>query len=420
MAHSRSRFAGLRCVSCSRTYAPGEIEYTCVDCGPLAGTLDVIYDLRGLRESFWPQSLAQRSEPAIWRYEELLPIRDPAARVPLPVGMTPLYRVDRLLQATAPRSVWIKDETRHPSGSTKDRATAVGLARARELGVTAIAAASTGNAASSLATLAARAGLPCVIFAPAAAPPAKLVQIRVHGAVLLAVDGTYDAAFDLCTLACQRTGWYNRNTAMNPFLGEGKKTIALEIWEQLGYRLPDAVIVPVGDGCILGGVHKGFRDLRDAGLVEGLPRLIGVQAAGSAALAQAWQAGAARCTAVTAATVADSLSCAMPKDQVKALRAVRESGGAFVTVGDEEILRALSTLARRGGIFVEPAAAAALAGLETALRDGRIGPDDEVVLVLTGHGLKDIVSADRAAQGNQARRVAPVWSELEAILPELI
>jgi len=259
--------------------------------------------------------------------------------------------------------MWVKDETRHPSGSAKDRATAVAIAHARAIRAPGIAAASTGNAASSLATFAAHAAMPCFIFAPASAPPAKLIQIRAHGARLFAVEGTYDDAFDLCARACERHGWYSRNTASNPYLGEGKKTAAFEIYEQLGDRAPDAVVVPVGDGCILGGVYKGFRDLRDLAWIDRMPRLIGVQAAGSAALADAWRRGEDRCAEIAAATLADSICVSVPRDQVKALRAVRETGGLFVSVSDEAILDAMSLLARRAGIFAEPAAAASLAGL---------------------------------------------------------
>jgi threonine synthase len=395
-----SGFIGLRCVSCGRAFEPDEILYVCPGCGPVGGTLDVLYDLAWARERFTPAILRGRREicGGVTRYREILPIRREGAFPDIPVGMTPLYRPPERL-GLAP-NVWIKDDTRHPSGSAKDRASVVAVARARELGASVIAAASTGNAASSIATLAAHAGLGCVIFAPAAAPEAKLVQIRMHGAMLLAVDGTYDQAFDLCREVASRTGWFNRNTATNPVLGEGKKTIALEIWEQLGYRAPGAVLVPVGDGCVIGGVAKGFEDLRDLGLIPKVPRLIGVQAEGSAALANAWRAGEDRCAPVAASTVADSISVSVPRDQVKALRAVRRSAGAFVTVSDGAILQAMVELASRAGIYAEPAAAAPLAGLRKALADGSVDPGEEVVLVVTGHGLKDLAAARRAAESN--------------------
>jgi threonine synthase len=412
--HERySYIRSLSCVTCGRDFDPDEHAQTCPACGPLLGTLDVLYDLQPLRGGFTPDGLRPRPESTLWRYHELLPIRDSGRLAGIPVGMTPLYRLPRALAPDVPAGLYVKDDTRMPSASSKDRATAVALAHAREIGAPAVAAASTGNAAASLAALAAGAGLPVCLFAPASAPPVKLAQIRVHGAALFAIEGTYDEAFDLCGAVCERLGFYNRNTAVNPYLGEGKKTLALEIWEQLGYRAPAAVVIPVGDGCILGGVYKGFRDLADLGLIERVPRLIGAQAEGSAALAQAWRAGADHCTPVVAATVADSLCVGMPRDQIKALRAVRATQGAFVTMSDKAILEALAMLARGAGIFVEPAAAAALAGWREAVASGVLSSDEEAVLLLTGHGLKDIAAAERAAAGNVPYRVRP---DLEAVL----
>jgi threonine synthase len=234
--------------------------------------------------------------------------------------------------------------------------------------------------------------------------------------MLFSIDGTYDEAFDLCMAVCERFGFYNRNTAVNAFLGEGKKTIALEIWEQLGFRAPDVVVVPVGDGCIIGGVFKGFRDLLDLGLIPRLPRLIGVQATGSAALATAWEKGQALCQPVQASTVADSIAVASPRDQVKALRAVRESGGCIVSVTDEAILEALALLARHAGILVEPAAATPLAALKLAGASRCADLGDEVVLLLTGHGLKDIPAVARATAGREPPVLKPELSAIERAL----
>lgn len=409
---------GFRCIGCGRRFAlEGEVG-TCPACGPVAGTLDVIYDTDALRDRFGADLLQSRDDATIWRYHELLPIRRAESIVPLPVGMTPLLPLDVDFGFDLPRRLYVKDDTRLPSGSTKDRATAVAVARAREIGADCIAAASTGNAASSLAMFAARAGLPCTILAPAAAPAAKLIQIRAHGARLLAVEGTYDQAFDLCADYCRRSGCYSRNTATNPLLGEGKKTLALEIWEQLGFRAPQFVLAPVGDGCILGGVHKGFRDLRDLGLIRYLPRLIGVQAEGSAALATAWRAGAAECESISARTLADSISVDRPRDQKKALRAVRESGGSFLTVSDDEILGALSQLASRAGLLVEPAAAAPFAALRVGMAAKLFTKESQVVLLHTGHGLKDMQSVESAAEGNLPRPLAPTPEALDELLAE--
>lgn len=408
----------LACVSCGRRYALADDIHTCPDCGPLRGTLDVAYDLPSLKEQLTTDLLQARREPTLWRYHELLPISQADAIVPTATGMTPLCHLDIDVGFTLPRRVYAKDDTRMASGSSKDRATAVAVARARELGVTSVAAASTGNAASSLAMFAARAGLTCYIFVPANAPPAKLQQIQAHGAHLFMIEGTYDQAFDLCAQFCKATGCYSRNTATNPFLSEGKKTLALEIWEQLGFRAPEFVLVPVGDGCILGGVYKGFRDLLDLDLISHLPRLVGVQAYGSAALADAWQNEADTCTPVTAETVADSISVDEPRDQVKALRAIRETGGFFIKVRDEAILDAVSLLASRAGMLVEPAAATPFAGLRVGMASGLFRRESEVVLLHTGHGLKDMATVNIATQWNQPKRVAPDLQAVNAALQD--
>lgn len=411
-----SFFNALRCVSCGKTFGPDEIDYTCPACGPVKGTLDVLYDLTELSKSFSPETLRERRGSTIWRYHELLPIRNVAAQVQIPIGMTPLFRLDCDFGFPLPKLVLVKDDTRHPSGSAKDRASAVGIARAREKAAPAIAAASTGNAAASIAMFAAKAAMPCFIFVPASAPPAKLAQIQAHGAKLIIVNGSYDDAFDLCNDVCEKWKFYNRNTATNPFLGEGKKTTALEIWEQLGYDVPDAVVVPVGDGCIIGGVYKGFCDLFDLGLIPKLPRLIGVQAEGSSAIAEAWLLGEETCSPSTATTFADSISVVIPRDQIKALRAINESDGCFITVTDKEILIAMSQLATRAGILVEPAAAAPLAGLRKAMAIGKISADEETVLLHTGQGLKDVSAMQRAAAWNKPIEIDPDLTAAEKAL----
>jgi threonine synthase len=303
--------------------------------------------------------------------------------------------------------VLIKDDGRNPSASLKDRASAIAVAKAQELGRPVVATASTGNAAAALAGQSAAAGQANVIFVPRTAPAAKIAQLLAYGSHVLAIDGSYDQAFDLCTSACLEFGWYNRNTGYNPYMSEGKRTVSFEIAEQLAAWLqrsgevsgaqsaallpvPDAVFVSVGDGCIIGGVHKGFSDLMRLGWTERMPRIYGVQSAQSAALANAWAAGMEVPDAVQASTRADSISVDAPRDAVKALRAVRESQGAYITVADEVILAAILPLARKGATFAEPAGATAYAGLVAAVADGHIGADETVVVINTGSGLKDI------------------------------
>ena len=307
--------------------------------------------------------------------------------------------------------MWVKDESRNPTASFKDRASAVVVARTREIGVEIVVTASTGNAGAALAGMSAAIGQKAVIFAPRTAPPAKIAQLLVFGARVLLVDGTYDDAFDLTIQAAQEFGWYCRNTGYNPFTVEGKKTAAFEIWEwmyrQVGsdsqgsaQKIADkfaglSIFVSVGDGNIISGIHKGFKDLVEIGWLETPPRIFGVQAEGSAAVARAFMAGTEQITPVSANTLADSISVDLPRDGVRAVRASRETGGGYILVSDEEILSAIPDLGRVG-IFAEPAGATSYAGLVKAVHQGVIGPDDPVLAINTGSGLKDVRSAIRA------------------------
>jgi len=309
--------------------------------------------------------------------------------------------------------VWVKDDGRNPTGSLKDRASAVVTARALAEGIEVVTTASTGNAAAALAGLTASVGLPAVIFVPASAPEAKIAQLLIYGAKVLLVQGNYDAAFDLAVAASERYGWYNRNTGMNPYTLEGKKTVSFEIAEQLRWQVPDVVVVSVGDGNIISGVHKGFRDLLELGWIDRIPRLIGVQAEGSAACYQVWKSGGdpAKMEPIASQTVADSIAADLPRDRVKAVRAVRETKGAFVSVSDQAILDGIPILARLSGVFAEPAASAVYAGIRTALAEGHVRPDERVLLLVTGNGLKDIKSAMRVS--GVGYPVAPDIEEVE-------
>ncbi len=386
----------LSCVSCSRLFQPEEIDYTCPDCGPLHGTLEVNYDYEAVAKKLTRESLAGNRDATHWRYVELLPINDPRHIPPLAVGGTPIYPSHALAQQLGLTSVWIKDDGRNPTASLKDRASSVAVVKALEKGATTVTAASSGNAASSWSAFTALANLPNMIFVPQHAPPAKLAQLLLYGATVIQVKGTYDEAFDLCGQAAAAWGWYNRSTAINPYLGEGKKTAALEICEQLHWQVPDCVCVAVGDGCILQGMWKGFKDFYTLKLIDRLPRMIGVQAQGSAPLVDAWQNGASFAEAIAPQTLADSISVGVPRDQVKALAAVRESQGEFVAVSDEEILAAMSVLARTAGVFAEPAGATGMAGLIKLAHLGRLPAASTVVVMVTGNGLKDIAGVMKA------------------------
>ncbi|MFZ5916679.1 MAG: threonine synthase [Chloroflexota bacterium] len=412
MDHVRS----LKCVLCGAEYTPNEVLYVCPHHGD-QGILDVVYDYDLIRRRLTRQSLAASDERSIWRYKPLLPVQPDSPAPPLPVGWTPLYPAVRLRQRLGLPHLWVKDDGRNPSASFKDRASAVGIVKALELGRDRIVAASTGNAAASLACLSASVGIKNVIFVPASAPQAKIAQLLVFGATVIAVQGSYDQAFDLSLAATRQYGWYSRNTAYNPYLSEGKKTAALEVCEQLEWQAPDRIFVSVGDGCIIGGLGKGLRDLLALGLIERLPKLVGVQAEGSSVLVEAWQRGSEDIRPVPPTTLADSIASEVPRDRIKALRAVRDTGGEFVAVSDEEILAAMRLLGETTGVFGEPAGSAPLAGLLKMQRQGRIDPAERMVVLVTGSGLKDVGSAIQAAGG--PRVIAPTEAALHQVVDEL-
>lgn len=394
---SSSAVTSLSCVICDREHAADFTGYTCVSCGP-AGTLDVGYDYAAIGAGWSKDALAADPDQTMWRFRPLLPIADDSDVPPLTVGGTPTYDAPRLAAALGIRRVWVKDEGRQPTASLKDRASAMAVVKAREAGAEIVTTASTGNAAAALAGLSASVGQANVIFVPKSAPEAKIAQLLAYGSTVVLVEGNYNDAFELCTAAVDRYGWFNRNTGINPFMTEGKKTVALELCEQLGWEPPDAVFVSVGDGSIIGGVHKGLKDLQALGWIDRMPRIYGIQAAGSDYMVQAFENDEDVVTKppISADTVADSISADLPRDRVKAMAAVRDTAGAYLRVDDDPILAAIPTLARGSGVFAEPAAAAAYAGLEVAVAGGFIGSGETAAVLSTGSGLKDVASAMRA------------------------
>ncbi|MGC9522701.1 MAG: threonine synthase [Anaerolineae bacterium] len=385
---------GFRCTLCGADYDLDEVAYVCPRHGD-DGILDVRYDYDLLRARLNRTALAASPEHSIWRYKPLLPVAADAPVPPLRVGWTPLYPASRLGKPLGLEHLWVKDDGLSPTASFKDRASALAVVKAQEVGAEVITTASTGNAAAALAGLAASVGMRAVIFVPRDAPSAKIAQHLIYGAQVLLIEGSYDDAFDLTLRVAREFGWYNRNTAYNPYMTEGKKTAAYEICEQLAWEVPDRVFVPVGDGCILGGIHKGFKDLLALGWIDRVPRLMGIQAEGAAALVEAFHRGLGpqEMKPVEAHTVADSISACLPRDRAKALAAVRETGGLFLSVSDHDILAAIPTIARATGVFCEPAAAAAYAGLVKAVETSVVEAHERIVLLLTGSGLKDIASA---------------------------
>ena len=365
-------------------------------CGP-DGILDARYDYDAAKPMLTLDALAGRSRD-MWRYLELLPVPEGVRRPDVQVGWTAIHEAPRLAAAVGVRRLFLKDEGRNPTSSFKDRASAVGVAKALEFGYQAIACASTGNAASSLSGMAASVGLPAFIFVPERAPEPKLAQLLMFGATVFRVRGTYEQAFELCRVACERFHWYNRNSGTNPYLVEGKKTAGLEIAEQfsrgamLDGALPDWVAVSVGDGCTIGGITKGLHEFKRLGLARVMPRMLGVQAAGASPIVRAFETKADVIPS-GASTLADSIAVGTPRNWRRALAWVRASRGAMIAVPDDGILDAMRETARLGAVFAEPAAAAAVAGLRTAVAAGLVPASATALAVITGNGLKDIRAA---------------------------
>ncbi len=405
----------LRCLVCGREYLPEEIDYVCPR-HENEGVLDVCYDYDRISRAAARPSWSAGGDRGMWRYRASLPVQPDSVVPPLAVGGTPLYRAAAIERALGLREVRLKDDGLLPTASLKDRASALAVVKAQERGAEVISTASTGNAAAALAGLCASVGRPNAIFVPETAPPAKIAQLLAYGSTVMLVEGSYDDAFELCLQACREFGWYCRNTGFNPYMSEGKKTVVYEICEQLDWAAPDAILVSVGDGCIIGGLHKGLRDLRALGWISQTPRLIGVQAEGSDFLTQAWEKDEDPLTKapIQACTAADSISAGLPRDRLKAMAAVRETAGAFLRVSDEEILAAVPALARATGVFAEPAGAACYAGLLAALERGLVDRRERLVLLNTGNGLKDVAGAMRAVQAS-GRRAYPVAPNLESL-----
>ena len=405
-----SKFTGYRCSICGTEYLPGQVTYTCPKDG---GNLDIEMDYEAIKKKYHYEDITSRGDFSLWRYEPLLPVSEPKGdATPLHLaGWTPVFKLPRLADKLGLKHLWLKDESRNPSASFKDRASAILVARAQEIGAEVVVTASTGNAGAALACMSAAVGQKAIIFAPKSAPPAKVAQLLIFGAKVILVDGTYDDAFDLTVKAAQEFGWYCRNTGYNPFTVEGKKTGAFEIWEwwieahrdwhkkdsPLDDHSPLTVFVSVGDGNIISGIHKGFKDLMALGWIPNMPRIIGVQAEGSAAIANAFNANTEVITPVSATTMADSISVDLPRDGVRAVRAAKQTNGTYITVSDDEIIKSIAELGRIG-VFAEPAGATAYAGLVKATSLGIVRSDDPILVLNTGSGLKDVRAAMQAVQ----------------------
>ena len=421
-----NKFVGYLCSLCGTEYAPGDVTYTCPKDG---GNLDVVLDYDSIKSKYKPEDIFSRNDPSLWRFRPLLPVSAPPGdSTPIhAAGGTPVFNLSALAAKLGLNNLWLKDESRNPTASFKDRASAIVVTRAQEIKAEVVVTASTGNAGAALAGMSAAIGQKAVILAPKSALPAKVAQLLIYGATVILVDGTYDDAFDLTIKAANEFGWYCRNTGYNPFTAEGKKTAAFEIWEwwqevhiEMHKRVseetdhaPLTVFVPVGDGNIISGIHKGFKDLQKLGWMPRSPRLIGVQAKGSAAIANAFHADTEEITPVSANTIADSISVDLPRDGVRAIRAARETGGTYITVSDREILKAIADLGREG-IFAEPAGATAYAGLVKAAASGVVGSEDPILVLNTGSGLKNVRAAMKAVK--KAPIIQPTLEAVKRLL----
>jgi threonine synthase len=414
------------CFNCHTQFSASEIEqdrhYLCPKCGkpeknkPLHGALLISFDYQQLKKRYNRPFFLKQPAGQIWRYPLLWPLQPPEYAKDPPfqkIEWKELFSVD--LPATKiheirvdTHTVKLLDETNNPTYSYKDRASTLVALKARQLGLTAVSTASTGNAASSMAGICARFGLEAHLWVPENIPEAKLMQILAYGGQVHLVRGDYDTAFDLSLEISQRMGWYNRNTAYNPLTMEGKKSGAFDIFIGLRGDLPDYIFVPVGDGVVIGGIYKGFCELQHLGVIEDYPKLIAVQSSGSNALIRFMQTG--KFEYLPAETIADSISAGAPRNLYFAANSVRESGGFALEVDDADIVKSQKLINERTGILVEPAGAASLAGYIKAKSEGKIDPDKKSMILLTGSGLKDIDSLKRLHRRPDAFR-AEVWQE---------
>jgi threonine synthase len=371
----------LRCISCGRIYEPRKDLYTCEDCGDLYGTLEVIYDYENLKleKNFDPKG-------SLFQFGPLLPATS-HTEIDHAIGGTPLFKFKGLLGFD---ELMIKFDGISFSSSYKDRASIIAVNKAIEWGFDTIYCASTGNAASSLALASAGTDLKTYIFVPAAIPKGKLAQLLVAGAQVIPIKTSYDEVFDVSLEIGREKGWYCRHSAINPYLLEGKKTGAYEIIVQNDYIAPDYCFVGVGDGTVISGICKGFQEFYTLGLIDRIPKVIGVQAETAATVKHVFDNGKPYTPIIEeVSTVADSISVGNPRDVIKACKYVEAAEGYFITVTDDEILSSIREMAAKTGIFSEPAGAAPYAGVRKLMNQGDLKATDSVCIIVTGNGLKD-------------------------------
>lgn len=384
-----------QCIDCGKQYDSTETIYLCPTCSkenndsnPPKGVLRIVYNfIEILKDNLLFKDFKRNN------FLKLLPIEKIESLPKLKVGNTPFYEFNELDQVKLPFKIFFKDDSQNPTFSFKDRASAVVSAYAKEKGYETIVAASTGNAGSSLAGMCASQNQKAIIMVPESAPLAKLTQIIMYGATIVPVKGTYDDAFDLSIRATEEFGWYNRNTAFNPFTIEGKKTVSFEIFDQLNETLPDRIFVPVGDGVIISGVYKGFEDLLNLKFIDKIPTIIAVQSEGSDNLIR--NLNSKNFEIKPSKTIADSISVDIPRNFNLAKQFIQKYNGEYLTVSDDAIINASAVLSRNTGIFAEPAATTAFAGLLSYYQQNKLNKDSKNVVLLTGSGLKDLNSVQK-------------------------
>jgi len=407
----------LKCLRCGKRHAPAKGLYVCKKCG---GKLEILYDYDAISEKISKKELSRRP-PGVWKYVEFLPIADPKNIVTLGEGGTPLIEAKKLAREFGMKRLWLKDETRNPTSSFKDRPMSVGVSKAVEFGAKVVVTASSGNAAIALAAYSAKAEIECYAFVPAGVPSPKLAQLSIYGAHVMRAKpkGIGDPSYKLMRMAHERYGWHPVPSCgvFNPYHPEGSKTMSYEICEQLGWRVPDWVVVPTGAGTLLSGNAKGYLEFKRLGFINRMPRLAAIQAEGCAPIVKAFKKGTPPYKISTwknPRTVAGGLVDPYPWDADTAIPAIKTSKGTAEVVSDEEILAAEKLLAETEGIFAEPSGAAGLAGLKKLLNVGLVDRSDVVVVEVTGGGLKDQKTATQLVK--EPPTIEPELDQLERLI----
>jgi len=403
----------FQCINCGNRFNKHEAKYLCPDCektnsatSPPKGVLKTVYDYENLKNEISGFSQLKQNN-----FIDLLPIQKLDSLPNLRIGNTPLYSIKKIDNSKLPFNLFLKDDSQNPTFSFKDRASAIVSAYAKENGFNTIVTASTGNAGSSLAGICASQGQKAIIIVPETAPAAKLTQIIMYGAKIILIKGNYDDAFDLSVEASKEFGWYNRNTAFNPLTIEGKKTVSFELFEQMNYTVPDNIFVPVGDGVIISSVYKGFEDLLKLKIINKIPCVIAIQSDGSNNLIR--NISKEKFISKSSSTIADSISVDIPRNFYMAQHFIRTYLGNYLSVSDDEIIKASLILSKNTGIFSEPAAAAAFAGLLSYSKNNQIADNSNNIVLLTGSGLKDLSSVKKIF--NISESIKPSIKEMKKL-----